>query len=148
MIQTALYGGYANTVRKTGVGNSRVYVRLRPDEDEFSENLADGAVKVKVPGEWDSVGGIIPDLILYGVDDAPVRIIEVIDTSAPTEAKREKLDRIVRRGVDVVEVEVHTEADLLRLFKHAQPLQFAPNRAYVIGGHGGYSQQAYSRPEG
>ena len=39
-------------------------------------------------------------------------------------------------------MEVHTEADLLRLFKHAQPLQFAPNRAYIAG-TGRSAQHAY-----
>ena len=142
MIQTALYGGYVNSVRKLGVGSCKVYARLRPGEDEFSGNIAEGAVKVKVPGEWDSVGGIVPDLILYGADDAPVRIIEVIDTSAPDKTKREKLNRIASRGVDVVEIEVHTEADLLHLFKHAPPLGFASNRAYIVG-PGRSAQHAY-----
>ena len=118
MIQSALYGRYEARVRAPGVGQNPVYVRLHPSQEEFSGNIAEGAVKVKVPGEWDSVGGVIPDLILYKADDTPVRIIEVIDTSAPTEAKREKLDRLVRRGVDVVEIEVHTTDGLLHLLKH------------------------------
>ena len=44
--------------------------------------------------------------------------------------------------MDVVEIEVHTEADLLHLFKHAPPLGFASNRAYHHGS-GRSAQHAY-----
>ena len=48
-----------------------VSVRLRPGEDDWSGNLADGVAAVKVPDpDWDSVGGIVPDLILYKEDGA------------------------------------------------------------------------------
>ena len=66
--------------------------------------------------EWTSVGGIQPDIVCYGDDpDVPVRIVEVIVTSPPTEEKRKKLETLKRRGVDVVEVTVTGEADLRRL---------------------------------
>ena len=82
---------------------------------ELSGNLRAGVAKVVIPGEWDSVGGIEPDLICKGEEDTPVRIIEVIVTSPPTAAKRSKLEALKRRGVDVVEIEVRTEKDLLNL---------------------------------
>ena len=121
MLERALYGAYAPGRRERGVGEAPVYSWLHPGAEEFSDNLAAGVVKVKIPGEWDSVGGVIPDLILYGADDAPVRIIEVIDTSAPDKAKRDKLDRIARRGVDVVELEVHTDDDLPQPVATSEP---------------------------
>ena len=66
--------------------------------------------------EWDSVGGIVPDLILYGDDDAkPIRIIEVVVTSPPSEKKQQKLDTLNKRGVDVVVLTVKEEVDLLNL---------------------------------
>ena len=148
MIQSALYGRYEARVRAPGVGQNPVYVRLHPSPEEFSGNIAEGAVKVKVPGEWDSVGGVIPDLILYKADDTPVRIIEVIDTSAPTEAKREKLDRLVRRGVDVVEIEVHTTDDLLHLLKRPPALPFWHNLPSVGGpGSPRSNQQVHQETE-
>ena len=82
---------------------------------ELSGNLRAGVAKVVIPGEWDSVGGIEPDLICKGEEDTPVRIIEVIVTSPPTAAKRSKLEALKRRGVDVVEIEVRSEKDLLNL---------------------------------
>ena len=91
-----------------------VRARLTPGGD-LTGNLRDGVAKVKVPGEWDSVGGIVPDLILYGTDDTPVRIIEVIVTSPPDDAKRAKLDTLRKRGVDVIEIKVADESDLLGL---------------------------------
>ena len=53
MLVQALRGFY-------GKGATRV--RLSPN-GEFSQNLAEGVARVKVPDEWDSVGGIVPDLI-------------------------------------------------------------------------------------
>ena len=119
MIEQALHGAY--TGREGGieraVGTVQVYVRLTPGADDWSDNLADGVVSVKVPDpDWDAVGGIIPDLILYNGDGKPHRLIEVIDTSAPTPGKRAKLEQLQRRGVEVAEVTVHTEDDLKAMF--------------------------------
>ena len=119
MIEQALHGAY--TGREGGmvkeVGSVPVSVRLRPGEDDWSGNLADSVASVKVPDpDWDSVGGIVPDLILYKEDGRPHRVIEVINTSVPTPAKRQKLEQLQRRDVDVVEVIVHTEDDLKALF--------------------------------
>ena len=74
MIEQALHGAY--TGREGGieraVGTVQVYVRLTPGADDWSDNLADGVVSVKVPdSDWDAVGGIIPDLILYNADGKP-----------------------------------------------------------------------------
>ncbi len=104
---------YDELTRADGT-DDEVRVRLAPD-GEMSGNLTDGVAKVKIPGEWDSVGGVVPDLILYADDDTPVRIIEVIVSSPPTAAKRKKLDSLRKRGVDVVEVKITDERDLLRL---------------------------------
>ncbi len=94
--------------------DEEIRARLTPDGD-FSHNLRGGVAKVKVPDEWDNVGGVVPDLILYGNDDKPIRIIEVIVTSPPDDRKRGKLDTLRSRGVDVVEITVKEERDLLNL---------------------------------
>ena len=89
-------------------GMSPVFARcLGPDGEEYYRDLGEGIARVKIPDEWDSVGGIVPDLILYGFDDKPYRIIEVVNTSAPTKAKKEKLETLKRRGVDVVIIGAH-----------------------------------------
>ena len=89
-----------------------VRVRLTPGGD-WSHDLREGVKSAKVPGEWDSVGEIMPDLILYGEDTSkPLRIIEVVVSNPPNKAKQEKLDTLGRRGVDVVVVKVSTDQDL------------------------------------
>ena len=65
---------------------------------ELTDNLLADVTKVKVPGEWDQVGGVVPDLILYGEEDRPVRIIEVVVTSPPNSTKQKKLATLRRRG--------------------------------------------------
>ena len=89
-----------------------IKVRLTPGGD-LSHDLREGVASVKIPGEWDQVGGIVPDLILYGEDSSkPLRIIEVVVSNYPDETKQVKLDTLVRRGVDVVVVKVTNPKDL------------------------------------
>ncbi len=125
----ALYDGlmFDRTVvgqRNPGAGKERksderkrsMRVRLNPG-GELSHDLCEGVLSVKIPDpEWDIIGGIIPDLVLYGEDTSkPIRIIEVIVSSPPDAAKTEKLDKLQKRGVDVVEITVKSEEDLQNL---------------------------------
>ena len=91
-------------------------VRLTPG-GELSHDLRDGIESVKIPDpEWDIIGGIIPDLALYGEDTSkPVRIIEVTVSNPPDATKRQKMDKLQERGVDVVEIVVKSEDDLRNL---------------------------------
>ena len=91
-----------------------VKVKLNPS-GEMSDNLLEGVSSVVIPGEWDNVGGIVPDLILKDAEGNPVRIIEVVVTNPINDQKREKIQRLVRRGVDCVEIVVKSEDDLLNL---------------------------------
>ncbi len=93
-----------------------IRARLTPGGD-LSHDLRAGVARVRVPDpDWDSVGGIIPDLILYGEDDTkPLRIIEVVVTSPPSDEKQHKLDSLRKRGVDVVVIAIRDESDLLNL---------------------------------
>ena len=95
-------------------GEIELRVCLEPG-GALSVNLREGVAQVVIPGEWDNVGGIVPDLICRDENGAPVRLIEVIVSSPPTKTKRAKLEALQRRGVDVVEVTVKTEKDLMNL---------------------------------
>ena len=107
-----LYDALINSVSR---GGSEVQARLEPG-GEMSHNLVLGVDIVKVPDpEWDSIGGIVPDLILYGPDSKPVRVVEVVVTAPPDEKKAAKLEALRRRGVDVVLVTVRTAEDALNL---------------------------------
>lgn len=94
--------------------SGEVHARLTPDGD-MSEDLCKGAKRVDMPDDLTPIGGIIPDLALYDENNRPIRIIEVVVSSAPDAAKQAKLDRLQERGVDVVVVHVRTEEDLIRL---------------------------------
>ena len=89
-------------------------VRLEP-QGELSHDIRADVETVKMPDEWTSVGGVVPDLICYNADDKPVRIIEVVVTSPPSNDKQAKLENLRKRGVDVVVVTVRDEKDLPEL---------------------------------
>ena len=108
--ESMVYDGKGRVVDSS----NEVRVRLTPD-GELSGNLMDGVKEVIIPGEWDTVGGVVPDLICKNDKGEPVRIIEVIVTNPPDEGKRRKLDTLKKRGVDVVEVSVKNTQDLLDL---------------------------------
>ena len=107
-----------------------IRARLTPG-GELSHDLRAGVRRVKIPDpDWDSVGGIVPDLILYGDDDVkPIRIIEVVVTNAPGDEKQKKLDALQKRGVDVVVITVKEEDDLL----HLCPTQWRPRFSSLTG---------------
>ena len=91
-------------------------VRLTPGGN-LSHDLREGVLSVKIPDpEWDIIGGIIPDIALYGSDTSkPVRVIEVTVSHPPDAAKRQKMEKLRERDVDVVEIVVKSEDDLRNL---------------------------------
>ena len=115
-------------------GPFRAEVRVLLADGTLSRNIREGMAELKVPDEWTNVGGVVPDLIMYGEDGAPIRIIEVIVTSPPTKYKRSQLNSLVKRGVDVVEVVVRTPEDLLTLCWTPVTPGFPPSK--LIAGHG------------
>ena len=123
-----------------------VKVRLTPGGD-WSHDLRAGVKTVKVPGEWDSVGGIVPDLILYGEDASkPLRIIEVVVTSPPDKWKQERLDTLERRGVDVVVVKLRTGQDLMDLCCRESEFRFGSRTPgdYPHHANGRYHSQRHN----
>ena len=143
----ALHGFYGEKpllagTKATGMGSRAIRVNLQPG-GPMSGNLLEGVTKVKVPDpEWDQVGGVVPDLTLLGPNDRPVRIIEVIVNSPPTKTKREKLDRLQRRGVDVIEVEVSLPDDILNLcWERSFPSFGSKIRTHWANGNGKLRQR-------
>ena len=145
MLERAIHGAYAGGRTREILGDAKVRALLQPG-GQYSGDLAAGAVQVKRPGEWDSVGGVIPDLIIYGDTGNPIRIIEVVNTSPPDRAKREKLDRIERRGCEVVLIEVHTEDDLLHLLKRVTVGRFG--RKLPVGGRNDWAELQINQSDG
>ncbi len=129
----------------TQPGKEDVHVRLTPD-GELSQNLREGVVQVKIPGEWDSVGGITPDLICFDDKGDPIRIIEVVVTNPPDKAKRQKLEYLRKRGVDVVIVKVRNERDILDLCWERSAVGFSPLTPHdQSGGNIGMNQFRQAR---
>ena len=94
-------------------GNDKVIVKTL--DGCMSGNLLNGADRVVIPDSMQPIGGCIPDLALLDKDLRPVRIIEVIVTSAPAPEKMEKLTSLQQRGVEIVLVPVRNEEELKAL---------------------------------
>ena len=131
MLKASFEGAYhqgQSFLRDSGVdkqGNPLRVLRVRLKDGQFSGDISRGVSKVVLPDEWTNIGGVVPDLICYGEDGKPVRIIEVVVTNPPNRYKCEKLRLLEKRGVDVVEVYVRTEVDLRRLFPSPAPRKWA-----------------------
>ena len=81
-------------------------------DGSVSGDLKEGADRIVIPDSMQPIGGCIPDLAVLDKDLRPVRVIEVIVTSPPTDEKMEKLERLKERGVEVVMVPVCNEEEL------------------------------------
>lgn len=128
----------------------QVRVRLTPEGD-LSENLLEGVKLVHIPGDWDSVGGVVPDLMLLDGGGAPVRIVDVVESPARGD-RRQKLDRLIERGVDVVEVVLRSERDLLDMCWIPWRPSFSSDRSAAQGSYNGrlldfMHTLVYSSPE-
>ena len=107
-----------------------IRVQLSPD-GTLSNDLLAGVAEIRIPGEWDNVGGIVPDLICYGKDGNPIRLIEVVVASPPNREKQTKLSRLKQRGLDVVLVEIKSEQDLLNMVHLDSQAEFRRPANYV-----------------
>lgn len=90
-------------------------VTVKTMDGSMSDNLMHGVERVVIPDSMQPIGGCIPDLALLDKDLRPVRVIEVVVTSPPTEDKAEKLNLLEQRGVEVVLVPVRNEEELKAL---------------------------------
>ena len=98
-------------------------------DGSMSGNLMQGVDRVVIPDAMQPIGGCIPDLALLDKELRPVRVIEVVVTSPPTTAKKEKLDKLQERGVEVVVVPVRNEEELKAL-SDSESEGSGPNWAY------------------
>ncbi len=90
-------------------------VAVKTIDGSMSNNLMAGVERVVIPDSMQPIGGCIPDLALLDKDLRPVRVIEVVVTSPPTEEKADKLNLLEQRGVEVVLVPVRNEDELKAL---------------------------------
>ena len=108
---------------------SRDSVVVKTIDGSVSGNLMQGVDRVVIPDAMQPIGGCIPDLALLDKELRPVRVIEVVVTSPPTTAKMEKLDKLQKRGVEVVMVPVRNEEELKAL-SDSESEGSRPNWAY------------------
>lgn len=90
-------------------------VVIKTIDGTMSGNLIQGVDRVVIPDSMQPIGGCIPDLALLDKDLRPVRVIEVVVSSPPTEEKLNKLKRLEQRGIEVVQVPVRNEDELKAL---------------------------------
>ena len=87
-------------------------VVVKTIDGNASGNLREGVERVVIPDAMQPIGGCIPDLALLDRNLLPVRVVEVVVTSPPTPSKKEKLDKLQERGVEVVIIPVRNEEEL------------------------------------
>ena len=83
--------------------------------DGWSGDLCADVARIDFPDDLTHIGGVIPDIALYNEDNRPVRLIEVVVTSAPDAKKQAKLDTLAARGIEIVIVPVQNKSDLLEM---------------------------------
>ena len=70
--------------------------------------------RVGIPDELTPIAGMVPDLAIYDADHRPIVVVEVQVTSAPSE---DKLSRLERLGVKMVIVPVPINEALFTMFR-------------------------------
>ncbi|MYC06773.1 MAG: hypothetical protein F4X57_06335 [Chloroflexi bacterium] len=70
--------------------------------------------RIAIPDELTPIAGMVPDIAVYDSDHRPVTVVEVQVTRAPSENKRERLERL---GVKMIVVPVPNEEALLTMFR-------------------------------
>ena len=108
------------------IGHSLV---VKTMDGSMSGDLLDGVERIVIPDSMQPIGGCIPDLALLDKNLRPVRIVEVVVTSPPSEEKTEKLRKLQERGVEVVIVPVRNEEELKSLAQ-SKSAEFRPDWAY------------------
>ena len=113
----------------------------------WSGDLCADVGRIDFPDDLTHIGGVIPDIALYNEDNRPIRLIEVVVTSAPDAKKQAKLEALAVRGIEIVIVPVHNENDLLEMcWDHDQytarwPALDADRRQMENMGRGRYSPE-------
>ena len=98
-------------------------VRVEMVNGEVSGNLLAGVSYIDIPDSLTAVGGSYPDISLKDATQKPIRVIEIVVTSSPTEAKVRNLES---RGVEVIQVKIEKPEDLKLLCCQPVP-SFAPD---------------------
>ena len=70
--------------------------------------------RIAIPDELTPIGGMVPDIAIYDSDHRPIAVVEVQVTRAPSENKRERLERL---GVRMIIVPVPNQEALLTMFQ-------------------------------
>ena len=91
------------------------------NEDGIWETVVAGEIQsVFVPNSLTSFGGVTPDLAIRDSYGVPIVAIEVVVTNKPTDSKREKIESLRKRGLQVVVTRQIQGPDDLRDFVRAR----------------------------
>ena len=89
------------------------FVRTTPSNKYEHISVPKGG-RIAIPDELTPIAGMMPDIAIYDADHRPVTVLEVQVTSAPSE---DKLARFERLGVKLVVVPVPNQEALLTMFR-------------------------------
>ena len=107
-------------------------LRVRTDRGWSGDLCAGGVARIDFPDDLTHIGGVIPDIAIYNEAGRPIRLIEVVVTSAPDHTKQSKLEALEARGIEVVIVPVKDENDLLEMcWDHDQYAQDRPRISQI-----------------
>ena len=109
------YHQYAVGMLYQEINSRRGAVRVLTIDGSLTDDLKKGVVRAIIPDDLTGVWGMVPDLLLQDKEGRPVRFIEVITTSEPSQDKRQKLARLQGRGVETVMVYARNLDDMKQL---------------------------------
>ena len=96
---------------------------LRTTSNEYEHISVPKGGRIGIPDELTPIAGMMPDIAIYDADHRPIAVVEVQVTSAPSEKKRERMERL---GVKMIVVPVPSEEALLTMFQPVSTEELFP----------------------
>ena len=87
---------------------------VKTTANEYEHVAVPKGGRIGIPDELTPIAGMVPDIAIYDADHRPITVVEVQVTSAPSE---DKLSRLERLGVKMVVVPVPNVDALLTMFR-------------------------------
>ena len=109
------YHQYAVGMLYQEINSGRGAVQVLTIDGSWTDDLKKGVFRAIIPDDLTGVWGMVPDLLLQDKEGRPVRFIEVITTSEPSQEKKRKLAKLQERGVETVMVYARNLEDLKQL---------------------------------
>ena len=97
---------------------------VKTTSNEYEHVTVPNGGRIGIPDELTPIAGMMPDIAIYDADHRPVTVVEVQVTSAPSENKMARLDRL---GVKMIVVPVPNEEALFTMFQPVSTEELFPS---------------------